>query len=293
MLAGQIINGLVVGSMYAMVAVGFTLVLGVLDKLNFAHPEVFMFGGFVGFVVVSTGVPFWVALPAAAVVGGILGLFVEWVSFRRFTGPDGHITAALSSLAVGLILIDVTQKIWGTDPVGFSLPASISSGGIDVAGITVSYLQVIILLSTLALMAGLHFLILHTQLGRSIRAIAEAPVFASLYGINGRRVTQKTFVVSSSLAAIAGTFLSFRSGFASTEVGLVFGLKALAIMAIGGIGDMRGAVIVGLLLGVLEALAFQFGMGVLSDVAVWFAMILFLLVRPEGLFRTRTREGRA
>lgn len=293
MLTGQIINGLVAGSMYALVAIGFTLILGVLDKLNFAHPEVFMFGGFVGALAATAGLPFWITLIAAPVAGALLGIAVEWMCFRRFEGPEGHVTAALSSLAFGLVLVDVTQKIWGTDPVGVRAPEGFVSGGVVIAGVAITPVQLVILGVALLSTAGLQLFISRTPSGRAIRAVAESKLHSALIGIDGLRVTQLTFALSSALAALGGLFLSLRSGFATTEVGLTFGLKALAIMAIGGIGDLRGAVIVGLATGVVEALAFQYGLGQLSEVVVWAVMIVFLLVRPQGLFPSPTREARA
>lgn len=283
MLAGQILNGLVSGAMYALVAIGFTLVVGVLDKLNFTHPEVFMLGGFIGLVSL-TYLPLAWAFPVALVVGGLLGLLTEFVAFRRFQSADSRITAALSSLALGLILTDLVQKIWGTEQVPLPPQAGWLSGTFGIAGVQFLNLQLLVLGVTLALMAGLHFLINHTRAGRQIRALAEAPTSAALLGINVLRVKQAVFFISSALAAIAGLLLALRSDAANPEIGLTFGLKAMAIMAIGGMGDLRGAVIAGLGIGVIEALMFHLGLGRLGDLTVWLAMILILLLRPGGLF---------
>jgi len=282
-MTAQILNGLIVGSMYALIAIGFTLVLGVLDRLNFAHTEVFMFGAFAGLLVIDAGFPWWLTLPFVMVVSGVIGLAVEFISFRRFEG-DVRITAALSSLAVGLVMIDLTHKVWGTEPVGINVPNFVTTAGFTLFGIRVVYVQMLILAVTLALMAALHLLVSRTRAGRNIRAVADSPVAASLLGINVRRVTQDVFFVSSALAGAAGLLLAFRTGYANADVGLTFGLKAIAIMAIGGMGDMRGAVVGGLLIGVLESLTFQFGVGKLGELVVWVAMILVLLIRPEGLF---------
>jgi branched-chain amino acid transport system permease protein len=282
-MTAQILNGLIVGSMYALIAIGFTLVLGVLDRLNFAHTEVFMFGAFAGLVAVDAGGIWWLALPFAFVVGGVFGIAVEFISFRRFEG-DARITAALSSLAVGLVIVDVTQKVWGTEPVGMPIPGWVTTAGFELFGMRVVYVQLLILGVTLALMAALHALVSRTRMGRNIRAVADSPDAASLLGVDVRRVTQHVFVISSALAGVAGLLLAFRTGFANTDVGLTFGLKAIAIMAIGGMGDLRGAVVGGLLIGVLEALTFQFGIGKLGELVVWITMILVLFVRPEGLF---------
>lgn len=283
MLAGQILNGLVSGAMYALVAIGFTLVVGVLDKLNFTHPEVFMLGGFIGLVSL-TYLPLEWAFLMVLVVGGLLGLLTEFVAFRRFQSADSKITAALSSLALGLMLIDLVHKGWGTEPVPLPPQAGWLSGTFGIAGVQFLNLQLLVLSVTLALMGGLHLLINSTRAGRQIRAVAEAPTSAALLGINVLRVKQVVFFISSALAAIAGFLLALLSSAASPEIGLTFGLKAMAIMAIGGMGDLRGAVIAGLGIGVIEALMFYLGLGRLGELTVWLVMILILLLRPGGLF---------
>lgn len=294
MLAEQVINGLVLGSMYALIAIGYSLVFGVLDKLTFAHSEIFMFGGYVGVLTVALGVPIWWAIPLSIIVAGVQGLITELVSFRKFNTPDGHITAALSSFAAGIVLIDVTQKFWGTDPKDLGIPNTIYTASTELFGLQIVYIKLSILVATLLIMIALQLLIARTRMGRNIRAVAESSTSASLLGIDVKRVTQQTFFIASALAGIAGLMLAMRGGFADPNVGLSFGLKALAIMAIGGMGDVRGAMIGGILIGVLEGLAFQYGLGKLSEVLVWVLMIVVLLVRPNGLFgRSVTRELRA
>jgi branched-chain amino acid transport system permease protein len=269
--------------MYGLVAIGFSLVLGVLDRLNFAHTEVFMFGGFAGLIVLDSGGPIWLTVPIALVVGGLLGLMVEFICFRRITG-EAKITAALSSVAVGLVIDDLTQKVFGTDPLSLPIPTFVNSAAFRLGGARITYLDLIIVSVTVLLMVGLHLLISRAKLGRDIRAVADSPENASLLGISVRRVTQAVFVLSSSLAGVAGLLYALRTGLANSDAGLTFGLKSTAIMAIGGMGDLRGAVIGGILIGVIEGLAFNFGLGQFSDLVVWVSVILVLLVRPAGIF---------
>lgn len=283
MLAGQILNGLVSGAMYALVAIGFTLVVGVLDKLNFTHPEVFMLGGFIGLVSL-TYLPLEWSFVFAFVVGGLLGLFTEFVAFRRFQSADSRITAALSSLALGLVFTDLVHKFWGTEQVPLPPQSGWLSQTFSLAGVHFLNIQLLILGVTLFLMAALHFLVNHMKIGRQIRALAESPTSAVLLGVNVLRVKQSVFFISSALAAVAGLLLALRGDAAASEIGLTFGLKAMAIMAIGGMGDLRGAVLAGLLIGVIEALMFYWGLGRLGEMTVWLAMILILLLRPAGLF---------
>lgn len=294
MLAGQIVNGLVSGAMYALVAIGFSLVIGVLDKLNFAHPEVLMFGGFVGLLAL-TGMPFMWVFPAAFIAGGLLGVLTELLAFRRFQTADAKITAALASLALGLIMTDLVHKVWGTEAVTIQVPPGWLSQGFSIGDVRFVNLQFVILGVALLLMAGLHLLLGKARIGRQIRAVAESSQSASLLGIDVKRVTQAVFFISSALAAEAGLLLALRSGAASSDIGLTFGLKALAIMAIGGLGDLRGALVGGLLIGVLEALMFQAGLGRLVEITVWVAMIAVLMFRPGGLFGggLHAREQRA
>ncbi len=286
MLVGLLINGLVSGALYALVAVGFTLVIGVLDKLNFAHPEVLMIGGFVA--VVASGLPPYYAFIAAFATGGLLGLVVEFAAFRRFTDADAKITAGLASMAVGLVLTDLTQKVFGTESVSLPIGGGWLSRRFQIAGVEFLNVQIVIVLATAILTGGLHVLLQRTRVGRQIRAVAESPVSASLLGVNVLRVSQAVFFVSSALAAEAGLLLALRSGAASSDIGLTFGLKALAIMAIGGLGDLRGAMLGGLVIGVLEAFMFHLGLGRLSELTVWLAMIVTLMVRPRGLFSSGT-----
>ncbi len=294
MVGDQIINGIILGSMYALIALGYTLVFGVLDKLNFAHSEVFMAGGYVGLSWIALGAPVWLAIIGVAAVAGIMGLAVELISFRKFKGSDGQITASLSSLAVGIVMIDLVQKYWGSEPIAISLPVALRTAGFTLGGMTLTWLKVGILGFTLILMIGLHVLVQKTALGRNIRAVADNPASASLLGVDVKRVNQQTFFIASALAGIAGLLLTMRTGFASSDIGLGFGLKALAIMGIGGMGDLRGAVIGGLVVGLCEGLGFQFGFGRLADIMVWVLMIFVLVVRPAGLFGNATaRDVRA
>lgn len=294
MLAEQIINGVVLGSMYALIAQGYTLVFGVLDKLNFAHGEIFMLGGFICVASIALGASLPIAILVTAIIAGLLGLVVEFIGFRKFQSPDAHLTAALSSFAIGLVIIDLSQKIWGAESVAVTLPGTLQTAAVSIGGLRIVVLRLAILAISLLLMLGLYVVVTRSSLGRRIRAVAESPTKAALFGINVTRINQQVFFVASMMAGLAGLALALRTGYASSDVGFTFGLKALAIMAIGGMGDLRGALIGGLIIGVLEALAFHWGLGQLADVFVWLLMIVILLMRPSGLFGTLiSKEVRA
>jgi len=293
-LVDQVINGLVSGGLYALIAIGYTLVFGVLEKLNFAHGEIFMFGGYAGLVALLLGGDLVVAAVFAAAVSAALGLLVEFVSFRKFQTADAQITAALSSLLVGLIVVELTHKFFSTEPRSLGLSASVYSAGIEVFGAQVAYIKLVILGVALALMTSLTYVIERTRLGRNIRAVSESPTAALLAGINVKRVTQYTFVIASVLAGIGGLLVACKNGAAISDVGLSFGLKALAVMAIGGMGDLRGAVVAALVVGVAEGLMYWAGLGRLGEITVWILMIAILLLRPSGLLgRGHAQERRA
>jgi len=284
---GQLINGLVVGSMYALVALGYTLVLGVLHRLNFAHSSVFIVGGFAGMVAAGGGLDFWSALLFTLLIGGMLGLIIEAISFSKFGSEESAITASLSSLAVGLVVTDLVRHKWGADPVPITFAAEFIRGGWTAFNVRFVPIQAVILSTTIVLLLLLHFAIFRSRLGRNIRAVADNPANAARLGINVKFSSQQVFFISSALAAAAGLLFAVRIGTATTDIGLAVGLKALAVMAIGGMGDIRGAVVGGLLVGLVETLGVSFGLGRLSDLTVWVLMILVLLVRPQGLFGSR------
>jgi branched-chain amino acid transport system permease protein len=294
MIAGQIANGLVLGTMYALVALGFTLVLGVLHRLNLAHGDVFVLGGFVGLGATDAGLSVWIAMPLAALVGGVAGVAIEQICFRRLSGEDSEHAAALSSVAFGIVMLDLVHKYWGTEPIALDLSSLGRVSSIELFGVRFTSIQMLIVGVTIALMIGLQLLVVHTRLGRNIRAVADDPQSATLLGIDIRTVSQQVFALSSALGCVAGLLLTLRLGTASSDLGFAFALKAVAIMAIGGMGDLRGAVLGGLLMGVLESLAAQFGLARMADLTVWVCMIGFLVFRPQGLLGTKTgRDLRA
>ena len=277
----QVVNGLALGSMYALVALGYTLILGVLRLLNLAHGEIFMLGGFVGAAALVAGLPLPLALLGAAVGAALLGLLVERVCFRP-APPGQELTPALSTVAIGIVLVDLAIKQWGSEP--YSVRTGLSGTALALGAIQVSYAQLLILGVALALMAALDVVVRTTPLGRSLRAVAESQVNAALIGIDTRRLIMITFAVTGALAGVAGLLLVLRTGVASPTIGLSFGIKALAVMAVGGLGNLRGAMAAGLLLGLLEVMSLQVGLSSYSDLVVWLALVAVLVFRPGGLF---------
>lgn len=291
----QVMNGLMVGSMYSLVAIGYTLVFGLLNLLNFAHGDIFMFGGFISlFILMALGLPIWVAFIGAMIGGAALGFILELVCFRPVK-KEYHLAPALGTLGFSILMVELTTKYFGTEPV--SLPPTpeimfLQGGGINMGGVLVSYVQIVILGTAIVLMAALEFLILKTRLGRALRATSEDPTTSRLLGVSTVRTIVAAFVISSALAGAAGILLSLRLGLANPMVGFSYGMKALAVMAIGGLGNMRGAMLGGLIIGMAEVMTVAYGSATYSDVVVWTGLIAILLFKPSGLLGTRLQEER-
>lgn len=291
----QVFNGLMVGSMYSLVAIGYTLVFGLLNLLNFAHGDIFMFGGFIAlFLLMSLKLPIWVAFIGSMIGCGVLGFILELVCFRPVK-KEYHLAPALGTLGFSILMVELTTKYWGTEPV--SLPQTpeimfLQGSDLQVGGVLISYVQIVILVGAIVLMAGLEILIQKTRLGRALRATSEDPTTARILGVNTVRTVVAAFVISSALAGAAGILLSLRLGLANPQIGFTYGLKALAVMAIGGLGNLRGAMLGGLVIGMAEVLTVAYGSATYSDVVVWTALIVILLFKPSGLLGTRLQEER-
>ena len=283
MLEQQLVNGLMLGSSYALVAVGYTLVFGVLKLLNLAHGEVFMFSGFIGFVLLATlELPVWLAILGAMAGGGVLSVLLERVSFRPIDLTRHEIAPVLSTIGFGLMLQQLAVRLWGSTPE--PVAAGISDVEIRLGSIQISLVSLLGLILALVLMLTLGVLIRRTPFGRGMRAIADSREVAELLGVNTRRIVLVTFAISGLLAGAAGIVVALRTGSVAPTVGLDIGFKALAVMVIGGLGSFEGAVLAGLVLGMLEVLAVAYGSAAYGDAVVWGALLVVLLLRPSGLF---------
>lgn len=290
MILQQLINGLMLGSMYSLIAIGYTLVFGLLNLLNLAHGEVFMFGGFIAlFALTSVALPLWAAFLLSIAGAGILGLAVERICFRPIKGQS-QMAPVLSTIAFGIILVDITRHIWGTEPVQLSTGIELVS--IKVGDLLVSAIQIVILIVAIALMLLLDYLIRSTKLGAAMRAVAEQPTVARLLGVDVQRTVSMAFVISSALAGAAGILWALKLGMADPNVGFSLGLKSLAVMVIGGLGNVRGAMVGGLIVGMTEVLTSAYASAILANLVVWLILVLILLFRPSGLFGSRLQvEG--
>ncbi len=302
-LAQQIFNGLVLGSIYAVVALGYTMVYGILELINFAHGEITMMGAMVAISVISMGLAAGLpALPlillavlAAIAVCICLGLAIERLAYRPLRHAP-RLAPLITAIGMSILLQNIAMLIWGKQYIPF--PPVFPQGEHRLLGAHVTDVQLIILATTVLLMLALTLLVQRTPLGRAMRAIAQSQPVAQLMGVNVNRVVAATFAIGSALAAVAGVLVAANYGQAHYYMGFLLGLKAFSAAVLGGIGNIAGAMLGGLLLGLIESLGAGY-IGPLThgflgsnyqDVFAFFVLILVLVFRPSGLLGERVVE---
>ena len=280
----QVVNGLFLGSIYALFALGYTLVFGVLDILNLAHAAVFTVCAFMALALVtSLGLHTLVALPVAVALAGLVGIALERVAFRPLRGrTDSNISGLISSLAAATILEALVVMRWGPDKLRFPFGA-IPDRYAKVAGAVVSEVQVVIIAISVAMVLALTFLLRRTRLGRQIRAVAESPLAARILGVNVDRVIAASFFISSALGGAAGVLFGLAFNDVSADMGRSVELKGLAVIILGGMGSMPGAVLAGYGLGVIEVFTVAKLGSSWRDGVSFAVLFLVLLLRPRGL----------
>ena len=290
MLAQQLVNGILLGSTYALIALGFTLVLGVLGLLNFALGETFMLGAFVGLMLLTAlPVPFIIALLGAMVTGAVLSVLVYLVSFRAVK-KEFAAAPILSTIGVGTVLSAGANRIWGSEQRAF--PDAIPYTFYEVGPVDIALPDVIILLLAIGLMAALYFTVTRTKIGLGMRAIAENPRTSALLGVPVEWVILFTFCVSGALAGAAGVLSGMVFHTISPFIGFNATLKGMTIMVLGGLGNVPGAMLAGMAIGIIETLSVAYGSATFRDALVFLLLVAALVVRPQGLLGTRTHEER-
>ena len=294
MLIEQLINGITLGSIYAVVALGFTLVFGVLGIINMAHGEIFMMGAFVG--VILTGVlgwPLWLAFMTAIVITGILGYLLERFALRPLRGKKGvsHLAPLISTIGVSILLENLTHHFFGAGNKPFRTPfAEIS---FQVGSITIYLVQLVIFVISVILMVSLSYWLSKTKAGKALRATAENLETASILGVDTKRIIIMTVVIASAMGGIAGILVGMAFNSVSPQMGLAIGLKGLAIIILGGMGNVKGAMVGGLILGLSETLLVAYGNSGYRDAIAFIMIIVILLLRPQGIFGQKAAgEGR-
>lgn len=288
-------NGLIVGSFYALVALGYSMVYGIIKLLNFAHGDVYMLGAFVGFVTLSSfGISnessvglLLVILLLAMTTTGLIGVLIERVAYRPLR-QSPRLAVLITAIGVSFTLEYGIRQIFGPNPRAF--PIRLESAGADFLGVRVTASQVVLVVIAAVLMLVLAHIVERTRQGRAMRAIALDPRGAQLMGVNVNRVIATVFFIGSALAGAAGVMAGAYYGTIDFLMGFIIGLKAFTAAVIGGIGNLYGAMLGGLLLGLLESFgAFWFG-GEWRDVFSFAFLILFLTFKPTGLLGARVVE---
>ncbi|MEA3468893.1 MAG: branched-chain amino acid ABC transporter permease [Thermodesulfobacteriota bacterium] len=286
----QLANGLILGSFYALVALGYTMVYGIIKLLNFAHGDLYMVGGFVGFLILSaiSGLlgESWGAIVCSMVLSmlavGMLGVIIQRVAYRpMLTAP--RLSILITALAVSMILSNGVMAI--TDGEYLAFNTDLGYDGLDFGNVFISYTQLALVISASSLMVILYFFVNKTLYGKAMRAIAIDQDACKLMGINVNQIIALTFFIGSSLAAAAGVMAGVYYGSLHFSMGFVIGLKAFTAAVIGGIGSIRGAMLGGLLLGLLEAFGTQipFIGSEWKDVFSFGLLILLLILKPTGI----------
>ena len=292
MLLEQLINGITLGSIYAIVALGFTLVFGVLGIINMAHGEIFMIGAFIGVLITSTlGLPLWIAFVAAILVTAILGYMLERIALRPLRGKQGvsHLAPLISTIGVSILLENMSHHIFGAGNHPFR--NAFAEIQIQIGSITIYLVQILIFVISIALMMALSYWLSKTKAGKALRATAENLETASLLGVNTKRTITTTVILASILGGIAGILVGMAFNSVNPQMGLSMGLKGLAIIILGGMGNVKGAMVGGLLLGVAETLIVAYGDSGYRDAVAFIIIIFILLLRPQGIFGKKTAEA--
>jgi branched-chain amino acid transport system permease protein len=290
MIYQQLINGLMLGASYSLVAIGYTLIFGVLNLLYFAHGEVFMVGAFVGlYLVVYGGAHICVALVGATIACAVLGVVAFYVSVRPVP-KDKPLAPLISTIGLTIVLQNLAVYIFGGQQVAF--PETIRQELYQIGPVTISSVQIFILAVAVVSMAALWLFIERTKLGRAIRATAENHETAALLGVDVNRVVLVTFVIGSGIAGIAGVLDGVKNSGISPFMGLGAAVKGLVVMLLGGLGNVVGAMVGGLMLGLIEILSAAYIGTTERDLFSFLILILILLYRPTGLFGTRTADER-
>jgi branched-chain amino acid transport system permease protein len=301
----QVVNGLVLGSMYALVALGYTMVYGVLNLINFAHGDVLMIGAMTGLTVlklvnsVAPNLPGVVKL-AIAIAGAIpvcvlVNVLVERIAYRRLRNAP-RLAPLITAIGVSILLQTFAMMIWGRNPVPF--PQVMPSTSLNIGGALISQSQVMLLIVAAVCMGGLVLLVEKTRLGRAMRATSENPRIASLMGVDANRIVVITFAIGAALAAVAGVMWGAIYASSHFAMGFVPGIKAFSAAVLGGIGNIYGAMLGGILLGLIESLGAGY-IGDLTggflgsqyqDIFAFIVLIAVLTLRPSGIVGERVAD---
>jgi branched-chain amino acid transport system permease protein len=284
----QLINGISLGSIYALIALGYTMVYGIIKLINFAHGDVFMVGSFIGFYAITGwGLGFIPALLLSMVACAVFGVLIERIAYKRLRNAT-RIAALITAIGVSLLIENGVIYVRGAQPEAY--PNVLPNKTFDFFGAQISSQSLIILLISVLLMILLQFIVHRTKVGKAMRAVSHDIDAARLMGINVDRTISATFAIGSSLAGAAGVIFGIYYTKIEPLMGVLPGLKAFIAAVLGGIGIIPGAMVGGLVLGVAETVVSALGFSLWRDAAAFIILILILIFKPSGIFGKNSRE---
>ncbi len=287
-LVQQLINGVSLGSIYALIALGYTMIYGIIKLINFAHGDVYMVGAYIGFAAITFGgLPIFPALLISMAVTACLGMLVERIAYKPLRHAP-RISLLITAIGVSFFL-EYTGMYFVT-PTPRTFPDTSLNFAFNVGGFVINGQQLLIFGITIALMALLTYIVQKTKLGKAMRAASFDTETAQLMGVDSDKVISMTFCIGSALAAAAGVLVGVYYNTIDPLMGIMPGLKAFVAAVLGGIGILPGAVVGGIVLGVVEALVSGFISSTFRDAAAFAILILVLLIKPSGLFGKNTNE---
>lgn len=283
----QLINGLSLGSIYALIALGYTMVYGIIKLINFAHGDIYMVGAYVGFFAASQGYPFIPSLLIAMATCAFLGIVIEKLAYKKLRNA-AQLSVLITAIGVSLFLEYGGMMLVG--PQVRTYPAMLKDTTYKLLGVQITYRQLIIFAVTISLMLLLQFIVHKTKTGKAMRAVSHDKEAAMLMGINVDNTISATFAIGSAMAAAAGVLVGIYYNQIDPLMGIMPGLKAFVAAVLGGIGIIPGAVTGAVLLGVTETMVSGYGNSLFKDPVAFIILILILIVKPSGLFGKNVRE---
>ena len=286
----QLVNGLSLGSIYALIALGYTMVYGIIKLINFAHGDVYMVGAYIGYASMSIlRLGFFESLVLAMVGCMLLGMAIERIAYRPLRNST-RIAALITAIGVSLLLEYVMMFFVGAEPRAYPpLPAFLSQS-YHVGGVVITSQQILIIVISVTLMVALQFIVKKTKMGKAMRAVSQDADAARLMGINVDQTISFTFAIGSALAGAAGVLVGVYYNSVNPLMGILPGLKAFVAAVFGGIGLIPGALVGGYVIGSVETLVAGFGYSMLRDAVVFGILIAILIVKPAGLLGRNVRE---
>ncbi|MCE2170364.1 branched-chain amino acid ABC transporter permease [Streptococcus thermophilus] len=284
----QLVNGIILGSIYALLALGYTMVYGIIKLINFAHGDIYMIGAFVGYYAInSLKMNFWIALVFSMIVCAILGVVIEFLAYRPLRNST-RISALITAIGVSFFLEYIMVYFVGADTRSF--PQSIKVHTYHLGSISVTNVQLLILVVALVLMVALQLIVKKTKMGKAMRAVSVDSDAAELMGISVNNTISFTFALGSSLAGAAGVLIGLYYNSIEPLMGMTPGIKAFVAAVLGGIGIIPGSALGGFVIGILETLSTAIGLSSYRDAIVYGVLIVILLLRPAGILGKNVKE---